>query len=184
MRKRFALLLLNVVACGTAIASGHDESRFAYTRSPSSVRGTQSASATPTELRTLKSRLTRLQSTETERGLVVTLGDELFEVDRAAIKPDAMHALDQLARVLDDDKDARITIEGHIDSAGSRDQNTDLSTRRTDVVRAYLVIHGVDPARIGASGPGPEYSAASDRTESGHLQNRRVEVIIDSNAAR
>lgn len=142
------------------------------------------ANAALTELAAMQSRLTELQTAETERGLVVTLGDVLFEVDRAAIKPGATRALDQLSRVLADDPDAHITIEGHTDSTGSRDYNLDLSKRRADVVRAYLVTHGVDPSRITVRGLGQEYPVASNDTEAGRQQNRRVEVIIDSSVAR
>jgi outer membrane protein OmpA-like peptidoglycan-associated protein len=162
---------------GAALAAARDERRDADI-------ARADASAARIELASMQARLTELQTAETERGLVVTLGDVLFEVDRAAIKPGATRALDQLARVLRDDPNASIAIEGHTDSTGSRDYNLDLSTRRSDSVRAYLVTHGVDPTKITARGLGPDYPVASNATDAGRQQNRRVEVIVDSSVAR
>ena len=142
------------------------------------------ANAARNELEVMRAQVTELQTRQTERGLVVTLGDVLFEVDRAAIKPGATRALDQLVAALRTDPAAAITIEGHTDSTGSRDYNMDLSTRRMNSVRAYLVTHGVDPARISGRGLGPDYPVASNATDSGRLQNRRVEVIVNSSVAR
>ncbi len=142
------------------------------------------ADAARNELEAMRTELTELQTKQTERGLVVTLGDVLFEVDRAAIKPGATRALDQLSNALRNDPNASITIEGHTDSTGSRDYNMDLSTRRVDSVRAYLVTHGVEPGKITARGLGPDYPVASNATDAGRQQNRRVEVIVNSSVAR
>ena len=136
------------------------------------------------ELEVMRAQLTELQTKQTERGLVITLGDVLFEVDRAAIKPGARRALDQLSEALRNDPDTSITIEGHTDSTGSREHNMDLSTRRMESVRAYLVTHGVDPAKLTGRGLGPDYPVASNATEAGRQQNRRVEVIVNSSVAR
>ncbi|MBL0223624.1 MAG: OmpA family protein [Dokdonella sp.] len=161
----------------SALATASDERRSAEI-------ARADANAARNELEVMRAQLTELQTRQTERGLVVTLGDVLFEVDRAAIKPGATRALDQLAEALRTDPAAVITIEGHTDSTGSRDYNMDLSTRRMNSVRAYLVTHGVDPARISGRGLGPDYPVASNATESGRLQNRRVEVIVNSSVAR
>lgn len=142
------------------------------------------ANAARNELETMRAQLTELQTKQTERGLVVTLGDVLFEVDRAALKPGATRSLNQLADALRKDPDTTITIEGHTDSTGSRDHNMDLSTRRMESVRAYLVTHGVDPAKVAGRGLGPDYPVASNATESGRQQNRRVEVIVNTSVAR
>ncbi|MBL0162222.1 MAG: OmpA family protein [Xanthomonadales bacterium] len=142
------------------------------------------ADAARNELEAMRAQLTELQTKQTERGLVVTLGDVLFEVDRAAIKPGATRSLDQLAEALRNDAHASITIEGHTDSTGSREHNMDLSTRRMESVRAYLVTHGVDANKITGRGLGPDYPVASNATESGRQQNRRVEVIVNSSVAR
>ena len=160
-----------------ALAAASDERRGAE-------MARADADAARAELETMRAQLTELQTKQTERGLVVTLGDVLFEVDRAAIKPGATRALDQLAAALHSDANASITIEGHTDSTGAREYNMDLSTRRMESVRAYLVTHGVDPAKITGRGLGPDYPVASNATEAGRQQNRRVEVIINSSVAR
>jgi outer membrane protein OmpA-like peptidoglycan-associated protein len=160
-----------------ALAEASDERRSANMARADA----QSARA---ELDAMRARLTELQTKQTERGLVVTLGDVLFEVDRAAIKPGATRALDQLAEALRSDPNASITIEGHTDSTGTPEYNMDLSTRRADSVRAYLVTRNVDPAKITSRGLGQDYPVASNASEAGRQQNRRVEVIVNSSVAR
>jgi outer membrane protein OmpA-like peptidoglycan-associated protein len=160
-----------------ALAEASDERR-------SADMARADAHSARTELEAMRARLTELQTTQTERGLVVTLGDVLFEVDRAAIKPGATRALDQLADALRSDPNASITIEGHTDSTGTPEYNMDLSTRRADSVRAYLVTRNVDPAKITSRGLGQDYPVASNTSEAGRQQNRRVEVIVNSSVAR
>jgi len=128
----------------------------------------------------LREELAGLQMRETERGLVVTLGDVLFETGKAEIKPGARRSLDQMVRALRDDPDAMLTIEGHTDSVGKRNYNVSLSNRRAQVVRSYLVARGVSSRRIDARGMGPDFPVASNKTEAGRQQNRRVEMIVQA----
>lgn len=139
----------------------------------------EDAARARSQLEELRSKLTELQTRQTERGLVVTLGDVLFEVDKADLKPGAMRSLNQLAIALRSDTNARVAIEGHTDSTGSRPHNMDLSDRRAAAVKSYLVSNGVDFSRITARGLGPDYPVASNDTAAGRQQNRRVEVIIN-----
>ncbi|MEO8010934.1 MAG: OmpA family protein [Dokdonella sp.] len=136
------------------------------------------------ELETMRSKLTELETRQTERGLVVTLGDVLFEIDRAELKPGAARSLDQLAMALRDDPNATVAVEGHTDSTGARDYNIDLSARRAESVRSYLVRNGANAATITSRGLGPDYPVASNGTDAGRQQNRRVEVIVNSTMAR
>jgi len=139
---------------------------------------------TRSELSALRADLADLQAQQTQRGYVVTLGDVLFEVDRAELKPGAARTLDQLVRALSDDRGATVSIEGHTDSTGGAQYNADLSLRRADAVKAYLAMHGIDPARVTTRGLGQDYPVASNATEAGRQQNRRVEVIVQTNVAR
>lgn len=127
--------------------------------------------------------LRELQAQQTQRGLMVTLGDFLFETDRADLKPGATHTLDNLVRALRDDPGATMEISGHTDSVGSREHNLDLSLRRADAVKSYLTSSGIDPARISTQGLGPDFPVASNGTEAGRQQNRRVEVVLQTRVA-
>lgn len=142
------------------------------------------AASTRSEMEALRTDLAELQAQQTQRGFVVTLGDVLFEVDRAELKPGAARTLDQLVRALSDDRSATIAIEGHTDATGGAQYNAELSLRRADAVKAYLAMHGIDPVRITTRGLGQDYPVASNATEAGRQQNRRVEVIVQTNVAR
>jgi outer membrane protein OmpA-like peptidoglycan-associated protein len=144
----------------------------------------QDARVTQTEVDSLRVDLASLQAQQTARGFVVTLGDFLFEVDRAELKPGAARTLDQLVRALSDDPRSSVAVDGHTDSSGSREHNLDLSLRRAQAVKAYLAQHGIDPARISTEGLGPDYPVASNATEAGRQQNRRVEVTVQTSVAR
>ena len=141
------------------------------------------AAASRSETEVLRADLSTLQAQQTQRGFVVTLGDVLFEVDRAELKPGAARTLDQLAAALNDDRRSTISIEGHTDSTGSPQHNADLSLHRAEAVKSYLVERGVDPARITTQGLGQDYPVASNATEAGRQQNRRVEVVVQTNVA-
>lgn len=138
----------------------------------------EQAASAEAELQQMRSKLSDLKTKQTKRGLVVTLGDVLFEVDRANLKPGATRSLGQLAQALHDDPDARVNIEGHTDSTGSRTHNMELSRERAESVESYLTSHGVNSAHITTRGLGPDYPVATNKTAAGRQQNRRVEVII------
>ena len=144
----------------------------------------QDAVAARSENEVLRADLSNLQAQQTQRGFVVTLGDVLFEVDRAELKPGAARTLDQLATALNDDRRSTISIEGHTDSTGSAQHNESLSLNRAESVKAYLVRRGVDPVRVTTQGLGQDYPVASNSTEAGRQQNRRVEVIVQTNVAQ
>lgn len=141
------------------------------------------ANAARLDAEAARAQLAELQAKETERGTVVTLGDVLFETDRAELKPGATRSLDQLAQALRSDDRGSVAIEGHTDSTGSRNYNVELSLRRAQSVQAYLVSHGVSPGRITVRGMGPDFPVADNTSTSGRLQNRRVEVIVQKAVA-
>jgi outer membrane protein OmpA-like peptidoglycan-associated protein len=129
--------------------------------------------------------LAELQARQTERGLVLTIGDVLFETDRADLKPGAARQLDKLATALRENPDFTVAIEGHTDSTGAHGYNMQLSERRAEAVRRYLASNGVDPQRLHSTGFGPDQPVASNSHAAGRQQNRRVEVVIqDRSLAR
>lgn len=138
----------------------------------------EQAAMAQSQLQAMKAKLSDLKTKQTKRGLVITLGDVLFEVDKANLKSGATRSLDQLAKALRDDPNSHVSIEGHTDSTGSRMHNMALSRERAESVKSYLVAHGVDTARITTRGLGPDYPVATNKTAAGRQQNRRVEVIV------
>jgi len=128
---------------------------------------------------TLEQELAELKAKETERGLVMTLQEGvLFEYDKAELKPGAMRNLQPLISFLKEHPDRTLEIEGYTDSTGSDEYNQGLSQRRADAVRDFLIANGIAGDRIVARGYGEAYPVATNTTEAGRLQNRRVEVVI------
>src|SRR5262249_9793108 len=87
----------------------------------------------------LERELAELKSQETERGLVLTLGDVQFSPNQAELMPNAMHKLYPLVTLLKDQPRRTIYIEGHTDSSGTESYNLELSQRRADAVRDFLI---------------------------------------------
>lgn len=122
--------------------------------------------------------LEALKAIQTERGMVVTLGSALFETGSATLKAGAERNLGELAGYMNKFPQAKATIEGHTDNTGDPALNLQLSEKRAMVVADYLTTHGVDPLRVSAVGLGQDYPLASNDTEAGRQQNRRVEVVL------
>jgi outer membrane protein OmpA-like peptidoglycan-associated protein len=128
----------------------------------------------------LEAELAELQAVPQERGLVVTLGDVVFDVNKAQLKSGGLRTIDKLAAFLERYPDRRVTIEGFTDSTGSAEYNQALSERRAQSVRDALVQKGIDPARVDTQGYGEEFPKASNETAAGRQLNRRVEVVISN----
>lgn len=115
---------------------------------------------------------------DTDRGLVLTLGDVVFDAGKASLQPSAMTAIDRLAQLLSVYPERSIRIEGHTDSVGDDAANQELSERRAAAVRDALLARGVEAARIEAVGYGTTHPIADNRTESGRQKNRRIEIVL------
>ena len=126
----------------------------------------------------LQEQLAELHAKKTKRGLVLTLGDVLFETGKADLLPGAMRTIDKLAMFLRENPNRKVLIEGHTDSRGSERYNLKLSQRRANAVKQALVERGIEPERIIAKGYGEAYPVASNSTAAGRQQNRRVEIVI------
>ncbi len=105
-------------------------------------------------------------------------GNITFNTDEYAIKNEFFSVLDAVAQVLYKFTDTRLVVTGHTDSTGAADYNYNLSNRRATSVANYLASNGVDQARLISQGVGPDQPIASNATESGKAQNRRVELQI------
>jgi outer membrane protein OmpA-like peptidoglycan-associated protein len=127
----------------------------------------------------LEAELAELRADRTERGLVVTLGDEvLFDVDQAELKPGGMQQLARVAEFLRENPDRNVLVEGHTDSTAPDAYNLALSQRRANAVEDFLITQGVDPTRIGAVGYGEQLPIATNDTVAGRQANRRVEIVV------
>jgi outer membrane protein OmpA-like peptidoglycan-associated protein len=122
--------------------------------------------------------LAKLAAKEEERGMVITLsGSVLFRSNDAALLPGAQTRLDQVAEALVA-KGRDVVIEGHTDSRGSQTTNMNLSQRRADSVRTYLVSRGLPSEKVLARGIGPDRPIAENTNAEGRANNRRVEIVI------
>ncbi len=139
------------------------------------------AAAAQAQAAALQKELTDMQARQTDRGMLVTLGDVLFETGRSDIKPNATGAITKLASFLAQHPERRILIEGFTDSVGGTETNQMLSERRSRAVADALQRAGVDGSRIDVRGYGERYPVANNTSTSDRAMNRRVEVYISDN---
>lgn len=117
-------------------------------------------------------------------GIQVTFASGLlYDFDSDAVKPTAQENLRSLAQSLDKYPGTNLLIVGHTDSVGDEGYNQGLSERRARAAANYLVSQGVAAARIGTRGLGESEPVASNDSDAGRAQNRRVEVAIYASEA-
>lgn len=116
---------------------------------------------------------------EEQRGMVITLsGSVLFRSDDSVLLPEAQNRLNQVADALLQTKERNIIIEGHTDARGSESHNIDLSQRRAESVRQFLISKGYDADKIQARGIGKARPVADNKSAEGRANNRRVEIVV------
>jgi outer membrane protein OmpA-like peptidoglycan-associated protein len=115
---------------------------------------------------------------QSDRLLVTFPGDTLFDSGSSAISPGAAQRLNSLAQTLGRYPSSDVVVRGYTDAVGSEASNLRLSEDRANNVRNYLVNGGVSPNRITAMGLGEQFPVATNATEAGRQQNRRVEIEI------
>jgi len=126
----------------------------------------------------LETQLKELNAQKTERGLVITLGDVLFDTNKAQLKSGGSRSLQKLADFLKQYPQRNVRVEGYTDSTGSADYNLELSDRRANAVRTALVDLGISNDRITTHGYGEESPVAGNDTAAGRQSNRRVEIVL------
>jgi outer membrane protein OmpA-like peptidoglycan-associated protein len=136
------------------------------------------ALAAQQQLADTQKQLADLQAKKTDRGMVLTLGDVLFDTGQATLKPGADLVLGRLSKFLSANPQTRIMIEGHTDSRGTDEYNQALSQRRAQAVADALTARGVPSDSVRTLGRGKAYPVASNDTPEGRQQNRRVEIIF------
>tara|TARA_R110002096_G_scaffold408513_4_gene607643 strand:- start:512 stop:1156 length:645 start_codon:yes stop_codon:yes gene_type:complete len=124
----------------------------------------------------------RVSVTNTGSELIVNLPqDILFATDSATLRGDLTQDLRAVAQSLMNYPDSNVEVIGHTDNVGAAAYNQDLSQRRANSVAAVLRANGVRAGRLVAYGRGEDQPVASNLSEAGRAQNRRVEIIIRPN---
>lgn len=130
------------------------------------------------KVNSLEMQLKDLNAKQTDRGLVVTLGDVLFDTGASRLRPESAGHIAKLAAVFKTPPARRASIEGYTDSTGSGMANLALSQRRADAVLSALLELGVSPGLLTTRAHGQEQPAASNSTAAGRQMNRRVEIVF------
>ena len=102
----------------------------------------------------------------------------LFVTGSAKLQKSSYKGLNDVVKILQDNPDMKLSIEGHTDNVGSDDKNQVLSENRANTVKDYVVSKGIDASRITSSGFGETKPLADNKTAAGRQQNRRSELIL------
>jgi outer membrane protein OmpA-like peptidoglycan-associated protein len=130
----------------------------------------------------LEAQLKDLNAKKTDRGLVITIGDVLFDTNQAQLKTGGMRSVEKLGVFLRQYPQRKAMVEGFTDSVGSDSSNQALSARRADAVRLALVNMGVGGDRVATHGYGESYPMADNESASGRQLNRRVEIVLSDDS--
>jgi len=136
------------------------------------------AEAARREAEALRQSMAELQAEQTDRGMVLTLGDVLFDLNQADLKSAGEQTVGRLAEFMREYENRRVRVEGYTDSTGADSYNQQLSERRAESVRNALVNRGISSTRVESRGYGEQYPVAGNDSSSGRQQNRRVEIVI------
>jgi outer membrane protein OmpA-like peptidoglycan-associated protein len=132
----------------------------------------------------LEEQLRALNAKKTERGMVVTIGDVLFDTGRADLKAGSARDMGKLAEFFRANPERTALVEGFTDSVGGTAANKELSDQRADAVRSALVGMGVARERINVQGYGEAFPVAGNDNASGRQMNRRVEVVLSDDSGQ
>lgn len=138
----------------------------------------QEALAAKAEAEDMQRQLTELQAKQTDRGMVLTLGDVLFDTAAATLKPGAEDEMGRIATFMQKNPELKVLIEGHTDSRGTDGYNQELSRRRAQAVQDALASRGIDRSHVEALGKGEGFPVATNDDAAGRQQNRRVEIVF------
>ena len=131
----------------------------------------------------LEALLVDMNAKQTERGMVITIGDVLFATNEANLTPNGMSTLRKLADVMAQNQERTVLVEGFTDSTGSSSYNQDLSQRRANAVASALSSMGVQRERIAMKAYGEAFPVAANDTATNRQLNRRVEVVLSNTNA-
>jgi outer membrane protein OmpA-like peptidoglycan-associated protein len=132
----------------------------------------------------LEEQMVSLTRSEGERGLVMTLGDVLFDAGHADLKASANRTVLRLVQFLQLNPRRIVRIEGYTDSRGDARENLALSLARAQAVADVLVDLGIDSTRIEVQGHGESFPVTENASAKGRAQNRRVEIVFSDEQGR
>ena len=119
-----------------------------------------------------------LETRDTPRGLVVNMGDVLFDFGKYDLRPEAREKLAKLSGIILGHPGLNLAVEGHTDNVGSDEVNQKLSEKRAETVRGYLVGQGLVDGAVTATGFGKTVPVADNDSPAGRQKNRRVEIVV------
>ncbi|MFA9274923.1 MAG: OmpA family protein [Candidatus Aquirickettsiella gammari] len=132
----------------------------------------------------LEAQLAELAAKKTERGIVITFGDVLFDTNQSRLSPEGMRIAQKLADVLQQNPQRMALAEGFTDSVGTNAHNQALSERRSDAVRNALQGMGISRDRISSKGYGESFPVAGNQSADERRLNRRVEIILSDDSGK
>jgi outer membrane protein OmpA-like peptidoglycan-associated protein len=169
-----------------------DQTKQALNKSQEQLQAEEAAAAEQRQkLQDLETKLKDARDTiakiaavkDDDRGMVITLsGEVLFQTGKWDLKAGAMAKLDQIAEALRG-KEQPMVVFGFTDNVGTRDMNLDLSQKRANSVRDYLVSKGIPQDLITAQGKGPDNPISDNGSVEGLATNRRVEIVVQPKKA-
>ena len=119
-----------------------------------------------------------LETRDTPRGLVVNMGDVLFDFGKYELRPEAREKLAKLSGIILAHSGLELAVEGHTDNVGSDELNQKLSEKRAETVRAYLIQQGLAETSVTSRGFGETTPVADNSSTEGRQRNRRVEIVV------
>jgi outer membrane protein OmpA-like peptidoglycan-associated protein len=119
-----------------------------------------------------------LETRDTPRGLVVNMGDVLFDFGKYNLRPEAREKLARLSGIVLGHPGLNLAVEGYTDNVGTDEINMTLSQKRAEAVRSYLLEQGLADANVTAQGLGKSSPVADNSTPAGRQKNRRVEIVV------
>ncbi|WP_373387961.1 OmpA family protein [Pseudomonas alcaligenes] len=132
----------------------------------------------------LEEQVVSLAASETDRGLVMTLGDVLFDAGRTELKASANRTILKLVQFLQINPRRTVRIEGYTDNRGDARENLELSRARAQAVADLLTDLGIEGRRLEVVGYGEAHPLAENASAKGRAQNRRVEILISDEAGK
>jgi len=132
------------------------------------------------KLNELQSKL--IQVTQDARGIILSMSDILFDVNKASLKGDLKTSLAKVAGILSVYQELNVSVEGHTDNTGSEEHNLKLSEQRAQNVLDFLVNQGIEASRLTSKGYGMTLPIANNKTKEGRQKNRRVDLVIKDKA--